>query len=125
MLLFPPSPQEDILAEAEAHDGRLLVTREAEADGGGGNGGNGGAVLARQVVEAFEPVAGPEAVQTPKQVRGLRRCMGCGAGAACGSPAAPPVRLSAAQRPPMCVPARSCPHAQVYGALQPEPSSKI
>lgn len=60
--------QEDILAEAAAHGGRVLVTREAEADSRYASNGGGGSAMARQVVEAFEPVAGPEAVQTPKQV---------------------------------------------------------
>jgi hypothetical protein len=60
---FFPTEQEDILAEARAHGGRVLVTRETEAQAGA-NGGS-----ARQVVEIFEPVTGPEAVQTPKQVR--------------------------------------------------------
>lgn len=69
--------QEDILAEAAAHGGRLLVTREAEADSRyASNGGGGAAALARQVVEAYEPVAGPEAVQTPKQVWWRARCWG-------------------------------------------------
>lgn len=45
--------------EAGANGGRVLVTREAEAGQG---------AAARQVVEAYEPVGGPEAVQTPKQV---------------------------------------------------------
>jgi hypothetical protein len=57
--------QEDILTEARAHGGRVLVTRETEAQAGA-NGGS-----ARQVVEIYEPVTGPEAVQTPKQVRGV------------------------------------------------------
>ncbi|PSC67685.1 paladin isoform X1 [Micractinium conductrix] len=51
--------REDILMEAAANGGRVLVTRESEAGGG---------VAARQVVEAFEPLGGPDAVQTPKQV---------------------------------------------------------
>lgn len=44
------------------------MTREAEADSRYASNGGGGAALARQVVEAYEPVAGPDAVQTPKQV---------------------------------------------------------
>ncbi|KAL4440251.1 hypothetical protein ABPG75_003252 [Micractinium tetrahymenae] len=51
--------REDILNEAASNGGRILVTREAEAGQG---------AAARQVVEAYEPVGGPEAVQTPKQV---------------------------------------------------------
>ena len=65
--LLPPEEQEDILTEARAHGGRVLVTRETEAQQAGASGGS-----ARQVVEIFEPVTGPEAVQTPKQVRGGR-----------------------------------------------------
>lgn len=67
--------QEDILNEAAANGGRLLVTREAEAGQG---------VAARQVVEAYEPIAGPEAVQTPKQVGRLQpgpMMLACGAAA--------------------------------------------
>jgi len=45
-----------------ANGGRILVTREAEGDPDSDK------AAARQVVETFEPVAGPEAVQTPKQV---------------------------------------------------------
>lgn len=97
MCHLPPQPvsastlspaQEDILAEAAAHGGRLLVTREAEADSRyASNGGGGAAALARQVVEAYEPVAGPEAVQTPKQV-----CwrVGCGGVVQVGKPVAGP-----------------------------------
>lgn len=90
-----PPPQEDILAEAEAHGGRLLVTREAEADGGNTNGG-GSAALARQVVEAFEPVAGPEAVQTPKQVHAC-----CGAAAAASAAAFAALRVRRVQPHPL------------------------
>jgi hypothetical protein len=69
--------REDILAEAAAHDGRLLVTREAEADSRYGSNGGGSSAMARQVVEAVEPVAGPDAVQTPKQVGGLCSWAAC------------------------------------------------
>jgi hypothetical protein len=71
-----------VLAEARANGGRVLVTREAAAERGGG-------AAARQVVDVYEPVAGAEAVQTPKQVgRGMgsavlccrQRCCGRGAG---------------------------------------------
>lgn len=65
--------QNDVLAEAAECGGRLLVMHEALAGG-----------RARQVLESFEPVAGPEAVQTPRQVR-LQRvgCYGLVAAAGC------------------------------------------
>lgn len=50
----------DVIAEAKECGGRLLVMHESLNTGGGGN--------ARNVVETFEPVPGPEAVQTPRQV---------------------------------------------------------
>ncbi|EFN52818.1 hypothetical protein CHLNCDRAFT_26452 [Chlorella variabilis] len=56
--------RDDVLAEARSHGGRVLVTREEQVAGGGGA----PHASARQVVDVFEPVAGPEAVQTPKQV---------------------------------------------------------
>lgn len=46
-----------MIAEARECGGRLLVMHEAVAGGS-----------ARNVVETFEPVEGPEAVQTPRQV---------------------------------------------------------
>jgi hypothetical protein len=63
-----------VLAEARDHGGRVLVTRESQqGEEGSGTGGSGGISAgaqpsARQVLDSFEPVGGPEAVQTPKQV---------------------------------------------------------
>lgn len=67
-----PPPQNDVIAEAAECGGRLLVMYEGVglAPAGGANGG-GGAGRPRTVLDSFEPVAGPEAVQTPRQVSAL------------------------------------------------------
>ncbi|KAL3150044.1 hypothetical protein ABBQ38_013395 [Trebouxia sp. C0009 RCD-2024] len=49
----------DILQESTHFDGQVLVAREAEGQQTGG---------ASHVVDTYEPVAGPESVQTPREV---------------------------------------------------------
>jgi hypothetical protein len=75
-MLLHHATQEDVLAEAGANGGRVLVTREAFPDerANGKGGGREDGAAARQVMDVFEPVEGPEAVQTPKQV-GAQLCV--------------------------------------------------
>ncbi|KAI8474087.1 MAG: inositol hexakisphosphate-domain-containing protein [Monoraphidium minutum] len=55
--------KEDVLAEAAHYGGRILVARESSISGGG----------IGELIDTWEPVASPDAVQTPAEVyRGLR-----------------------------------------------------
>ena len=58
--IFLPIHQDDVIQEAREHDGRVLVTVEESVEGWTAG--------ARNVRDVLEPVGGPDAVQTPRQV---------------------------------------------------------
>jgi hypothetical protein len=65
--------QDDVLQEAARFGGRVLVTKEGDGEGAAAFESSAGEGWpARTLRQAWAPVAGPEAVQTPMQVFEVR-----------------------------------------------------